>query len=78
MSSAMNPYKGRPGFWNRLSAAIYPITGPAEVGIGIGVTEAPYEPPANPMCPICAAPMAEHDIKRGDASTPTYFTCPRP
>lgn len=73
----MNPYKGRPGFWNRLSAAIYPITGPAEVGIGIGVVEEPYVPPADPKCPICSASMADHDIKRGDASTPTYFTCPK-
>lgn len=73
----MNPFKGRPGFWNRVSAVLYPISGQAQVGIGVGKKEAPYVPPANPLCPICSKPMAEHRVTRGDASTPTYVKCPR-
>jgi hypothetical protein len=74
--TTMNPFKGRPGFWNRVNQLLYPIAGPAQIGIGIGKTEAPYVPPANPTCPICTRPMTEHIVQRGDASTPTYVTCP--
>lgn len=77
VSTTMNPYKGRPGFWNRVNQLIYPIAGPAQIGIGVGKREAPYVPPANPVCPICARPMADHSLRRGDASTPTYVTCPQ-
>jgi len=74
--STMNPYKHRRGFWNRVSALLYPISGQAQVGIGIGKKEAPYVPPANPRCPICLKPMGEHAVSRGDAVTPTYMKCP--
>lgn len=77
MKKDMNPYVGRPGFWNRVNSVVYPVMGPAQVGIGVGRTEAPYVPSANPVCPICAKPMAEHDIQRGDATTRTRLTCPR-
>jgi hypothetical protein len=46
--------------------------------VGIGRPEAPYQPPADPACPLCGAPMAEHRIDRGDATTPTHLHCPVP
>ena len=41
-----NPWKGVPGFWARVSRLVYPIAGPAQVGIGR--PEEPYRPPADP------------------------------
>ncbi|MFD4422032.1 hypothetical protein ACFWN7_11090 [Agromyces sp. NPDC058484] len=76
MPNEMNPFVGRPGFWNRVNRIIYPIAGPAQVGIGYGKTEAPYVPPADPACPICREPMADHIVQRGDANTPTHVICP--
>ncbi|WP_232331506.1 hypothetical protein [Agromyces laixinhei] len=76
MPNEMNPFAGRRGFWNRLNRIVYTFTGPAQVGIGHGKTEAPYEPPANPMCPICGRPMADHVVQRGDANSPTHLICP--
>lgn len=72
----MNPYEGRPGFWNKVNRLLYPIAGPAQVGIGYGKTEAQYVPPANPVCPICQHPMADHTMQRGNANTPTRLICP--
>ncbi len=72
----MNPYVGLPGFWNRVNSVVYLFMGPAQVGIGVGKTEAPYVPPANPACPMCEKPMAEHDIHRGNATTRTRVICP--
>lgn len=69
-----NPWKGVPGFWARVNQALYPFAGPAEVGIGR--PEAPYRPPADPVCPLCGSRMADHRIDRGDASTPTHLHCP--
>ena len=77
MKKDMNPYVGRPGFWNRVNSVVYLFMGPAHVGIGVGKTEAPYVPPANPLCPMCSKPMADHSIQRGDATTPTYVSCPK-
>lgn len=71
-----NPWKGVPGFWARVSRLVYPIAGPAQVGIGR--PEEPYRPPADPRCPICGAAMSAHRIDRGDANTPTHLHCPAP
>ena len=71
---ADNPFAGKTGFWNRVNRAFYPIAGPAQVGIGR--PEAPYVPPANPSCPICGRLMAEHQVYRGTANTPTRLHCP--
>jgi hypothetical protein len=75
-SVRINPYKGLPGFWNHFNAIIYNFTGPAQVGIGVGRTEAAYSPPENPVCPLCGKPMAEHRIDRGTATVPTRVHCP--
>ena len=69
-----NPYGGRKGILNWFSKVLYPIMGPAQ--IGIGRPEEPYAPPDNPVCPICSQPMIAHEILRGDAHTPTRLTCP--
>ncbi|GGI47445.1 hypothetical protein BCL57_002142 [Agromyces flavus] len=69
-----NPFAGRRGFFNRLNRFVYTFTGPAQVGIGR--PEAPYEPPADPRCPICGAPMAEHRVDRSGERTQLY--CPAP
>lgn len=76
MRDRTNPFEGRPGFWNRVNQMLYPFTGPAQVGIGIGKTERPYSAPVDPSCPICGRPLADHAIERGDATTPTYLNCP--
>ena len=67
----MNPFEGRPGFWNKVNKLLYPIAGPAQVGIGYGKTEAPYVPPAHAVCPIRSKPMAAPTTQRGNANTPT-------
>jgi hypothetical protein len=69
-----NPWKDVPGFWARVNRFLYPFAGPAEVGIGR--PEEPYRPAPDPSCPLCGAPMAEHRIERGDASTATRLHCP--
>jgi hypothetical protein len=71
-----NPYTGLPGFWNRWNRITYSFSGAAQVGVGRGKTEAPYQPPADPKCPICGAAMAEHRIERGTATVPTRVHCP--
>jgi hypothetical protein len=70
-----NPFKGKPGFWNRVNRIVYTFTGPAQVGIGR--PESAYVPPSNPTCPVCKHPMSEHDVRRGDANTRTQLNCPR-
>ena len=71
----MNPFAGKPGFINRLNRVVYTFTGPAQVGIGR--PEAPYVAPADPTCPICGTPLAQHEIQRkSDSTTPTRLICP--
>jgi hypothetical protein len=70
---AENPFRGRPGFWNRVNQVAYSFAGPAQVGIGR--PEAAYEPPADPVCPLCGRPMTEHTVLRTD-SAPTRVRCP--
>lgn len=74
MTRLENPFKGKRGFWNRVNRVVFTFTGPAQVGIGR--PEEPYSPPANPACPVCSKPIAEHAIKRGDATIRTQLNCP--
>ena len=67
-----NPFTGKRGFFNRLNRVVYTFTGPAQVGIGR--PEAPYEPPADPRCPICGEPMDQHRVDRSGERTQLY--CP--
>jgi hypothetical protein len=71
---SMNPFVGKRGFFNRLNRVVYMFTGPAQ--IGIGRPEAPYVPPADPRCPICTAPMEQHQVDRSGERTQLY--CPKP
>ncbi|WP_395245705.1 hypothetical protein ACGGZK_07790 [Agromyces sp. MMS24-K17] len=68
----MNPFDGKPGFFNRLNRIVYMFTGPAQVGIGR--PEAPYVPPADPKCPLCGRLMADHEIDRSGPRTQLH--CP--
>ncbi|THG30262.1 hypothetical protein E6C64_15115 [Naasia lichenicola] len=72
-----NPYRGRPGFWNRWNAFTYMFSGAAQVGVGPGKVEPPYSPPADPVCPLCGRSMADHGIERGASTVPTYIRCPQ-
>jgi hypothetical protein len=69
----MNPYDGAPGFWNRVNKVVYRVAGPAQVGIGR--SEQPYAPPADPRCPLCGEPMTLHTIDRTGPRTQLY--CPQ-
>jgi hypothetical protein len=68
----LNPFLGKPGFYNRFNALVYNFTGPAQVGIGR--PEAPYVPPADPRCPLCGRAMAGHRIDRSGERTQVH--CP--
>lgn len=55
-------------WWNR---KLVRLAGPAQVG--------PYEtppPPVAQVCPVCNAPLAEHEIDRSGART--FMRCPEP
>lgn len=69
-----NPFRGRKGILHWFSKIFYTVMGPAQ--IGIGRPEAEYVPPANPACPICALPVANHTFYRGNAHTSTRLICP--
>ena len=63
------------GWARRMDRGLLPWMGPAQVGIGR--PEAPYVPPADPVCPICGRPLAEHTFERGhDQFSPTRLICP--
>jgi len=70
-----NDFEGG-GFFNRLNRRLFPYLGPPPLG--------PYDQPAPPTpasraCPLCGAPMSEHEFDRsGGAERPTKFYCPRP
>ncbi|GAB3606619.1 hypothetical protein GCM10027413_20280 [Conyzicola nivalis] len=71
--TAMNPFIGKPGFFNRLNRIVFTFAGPAQ--IGIGKPEAPYRAPSDPVCPMCGMPMALHTIDRSGPRT--QVDCPR-
>jgi len=59
----------------RLNRALFPFLGPAQ--LGAGRPETPYAPPANPVCPICGQPMADHRVERtADQTHATRVYCP--
>jgi len=70
---AMNPFAGKPGFFNNLNRVVYRFAGPAQ--IGIGRPEEPYAPPANPLCPLCGESMSRHVVDRSGVKTQLY--CPK-
>jgi len=70
-----NPYRGRPGFWNRWNAFTYNFSGAAQVGVGGTGQEAPLEA-RTAVCPLCGADMSLHRIERGVGLTPTRLHCP--
>lgn len=69
-----NDFEGGGGFFNRLNRRLFPYLGPPPLG--------PYDQPEPPAratraCPLCGAPMADHEIDRsGGANRPTKFYCP--
>lgn len=71
----MNPFDGKPGFFNRLNRIAYMFTGPAQVGIGR--PEEPYVPPSDPRCPLCGQPMNEHRVDRSGERTRVHCPVPR-
>lgn len=75
-SDPTNPFRGLPGFWNRWNEFFYRFSGGAQVGVGRGRREAPYQPPADPRCPLCDERMADHRIERGTATVATRLHCP--
>lgn len=59
-------------WWERLNSALIPRIGPPPLG--------PYNQPPLPStaakpCPICGAPMSEHEIERREGR-PTQIHCP--
>lgn len=74
LTTLPNPFRGRKGFWNKVNRVVFTFMGPAQVGIGR--PEKAFVPAADPACPVCSRPLADHDIRRGDATTPTRLNCP--
>ncbi|WP_175494096.1 hypothetical protein [Herbiconiux ginsengi] len=68
----LNPWEGKRGLFNNINRIVYSYAGPAQVGIGRA--EAPYVPPADPRCPLCGRPMAQHEIDRSGERTQLH--CP--
>ncbi|RXZ71423.1 hypothetical protein [Agromyces albus] len=62
--------RGYAGFIERLNARLLPYLGPPPLG---PYDEAPSAASA-PRCPICRAPMSQHDIDRSGARTQLH--CP--
>jgi hypothetical protein len=69
-----NPFENATGFWGRVNRFLYPIAGPAS--LGAGHPEAPYVPPADPACPVCGRPLAEHSIIRRGDNRSSSLECP--
>lgn len=68
----MNPFDGKPGFFNNLNRIAYGYAGPAQVGIGS--TEDAYVPPSDPACPLCGKSMNLHRVDRSGERT--HVHCP--
>jgi hypothetical protein len=62
--------RGYAGFIDRLNARLLPYIGPPPLG-PYDEAPAPAKPPA---CPLCGAPMSEHDIDRSGERTQLH--CP--
>lgn len=74
-AKVQTPFDTTPGLWGRINRFMYPIAGPAS--LGAGHPEEPYQPPADPRCPVCGEPMADHTIIRGTGNRSTSLECPR-
>jgi hypothetical protein len=61
-------------WWDRLNRMLMPYIGPPELG---PYDEPPLAPTGPKPCPICGAPMAEHEIERAEWPTPTRIHCPQ-
>jgi ribosomal protein S27AE len=68
----MNPFDGKPGFFNKLNRIVYSFMGPAHVGTGR--TEEPDVVLPDPRCPLCGQLMASHTIDRSGERTQLH--CP--
>ena len=64
--------KDKVAWWDRINFALYPYLGPPKLG---PYDQAPLPDATLKPCPLCGAPMAEHDLDRG-AGRPTYVRCP--
>jgi hypothetical protein len=68
-----NDFEGG-GFFNRLNRRLFPWLGPPPLG---PYDQPPVPAPAGRACPLCGAPMSEHEIDRsGGANRPTKLYCP--
>ncbi|WP_396656430.1 hypothetical protein [Microbacterium sp.] len=66
------PWDGQRGFWAAWNRLVFQIEGTAQLG---DPNEPAYVPPADPRCPLCAAPMDQHRIHRVPGKS-TSMTCP--
>lgn len=60
-------------WWDRLNGMLMPYIGPPELG---PYGQAPPAPTGPKPCPVCGAPMDEHEIERSGGNTPTRLHCP--
>jgi hypothetical protein len=68
-----NDFEGG-GFFNRLNRRLFPYLGPPPLGPYDQPTPAPASGRA---CPLCGAPMSDHEFDRsGGANRPTKIYCP--
>lgn len=66
-------WDGQPGFWAAWRRFFYQFQGASQLGRR---DEPAYVMPENPRCPICSAPMNEHQVNRGGPGKPTHLICP--
>ena len=59
-------------WWDKLNGALIPYLGPPKLG---PFDQAPLPDARLKPCPLCGAPMAQHDLQRS-ADRPTYLRCP--
>ncbi len=62
-------------WWDRLNRMLMPYIGPPALG---PYDQAPLPPTGPKPCPLCGAPMSEHEIERAAHPTPTRIICPTP
>lgn len=68
-------WDGEPGLAAALRRLVYQFQGAAQLGRR---DEPAYIMPENPKCPVCSAPMKEHQINRGGPGARTHLICPDP
>jgi hypothetical protein len=65
--------KKKLAWWDRLNGALMPYIGPPELG---PYDQAPLPRAGAKPCPICGAPMDDHEIERGEGRVATRIHCP--